>query len=197
MDPEGIFVPVELKVVRRGRKIDLSPHQVAFHVKHAAMHCPTFILVEYHPPGTISARKAELLLYRGSQALELINAGIDATPLDRWSYAAPMWHMLRMHFADSWQLSKPMVIFSDLRTVRSALRKWEKTMAPSCVTLGFKREDLNFQVLATLNNNDGLISDASFSQLIEDVSEKLAALVLEPITVLDRQDVPDYLDPDL
>jgi hypothetical protein len=101
MDPEGIFVPVELKVVRRGRKIDLSPHQVAFHVKHAAMHCPTFILVEYHPPGTISARKAELLLYRGSQALELINAGIDATPLDRWSYAAPMWHMLRMHFADS------------------------------------------------------------------------------------------------
>jgi hypothetical protein len=70
-------------------------------------------------------------------------------------------------------------------------------MAPSCVTLGFKREDLNFQVLATLNNNDGLISDASFSQLIEDVSEKLAALVLEPITVLDRQDVPDYLDPDL
>jgi len=70
-------------------------------------------------------------------------------------------------------------------------------MAPSCVTLGFKREDLSFQVLATLNNNDGLISDASFSQLIEDLSEKLAALVLEPITVLDRQDVPDYLDPDL
>jgi hypothetical protein len=97
MKPEGIFVPVELKVVRRGRQVQLSPHQVAFHVKHSAMKCPTYILVEYHPPGTVSARKAELLLFRGDQALELINAGIDTPPVARWSYATPLWHMLRHH----------------------------------------------------------------------------------------------------
>lgn len=97
--PEGIIVPVELKVVRRGRQIALSPHQVAFHVKHSSMRVPTFILVEYHPPGTTSARKAELLLFKGDQAVELINMGIDATPLDRWSFAAPMWARLRQHLA--------------------------------------------------------------------------------------------------
>ena len=101
MKPEGIFVPVELKVVRRGRKVELRPHQVAFHVSHADMGCPTFILVEYHPPGTVAARKAELLLYRGEQALALVKLGIDAEPLDRWNYAAPMWHRLRQHLAES------------------------------------------------------------------------------------------------
>jgi hypothetical protein len=29
------FVMVELKVTKRGRKVALSPHQVAFHLKHA------------------------------------------------------------------------------------------------------------------------------------------------------------------
>ena len=33
----GEFVMVELKVVRRGRKVALSPHQVSFHAKHADM----------------------------------------------------------------------------------------------------------------------------------------------------------------
>ena len=101
MKPEGIYVPVELKVVRRGRKVELRPHQVALHVSHADMGCPTFILVEYHPPGTVAARKAELLLYRGEQALDLVKLGIDAEPLDRWNYAAPMWHRLRQHLAES------------------------------------------------------------------------------------------------
>ena len=99
LHPEGIFVMVELKVVRRGRKVALSPHQVAFHIKHASLNCPTFVLVEYHPPGTMAARKAELLLYRGEQAIELVNIGIDATPLDRWNYASPMWGRLRQHLA--------------------------------------------------------------------------------------------------
>jgi len=99
MYPEGIYVPVELKVVRRGKKVALSPHQVAFHVKHASMNCPSFILVEYHPPGTLAARKAELLLYRGEQAVELVNLGVDATPVDRWNYAVPMWSRLRQHLA--------------------------------------------------------------------------------------------------
>lgn len=101
LKPEGIFVPVELKVVRRGRQIDLRPHQVAFHVSHADMGCPTFILVEYHPPGTVSARKAELLLYHGAQAIELTRLGVDTVPVDRWNYAAPMWHRLRWHLGDN------------------------------------------------------------------------------------------------
>lgn len=66
-------------------------------------------------------------------------------------------------------------------------------MTPNTVTLGFHREDGDFQVLATLNNNDGLIGYPAFSQLIEDLSEKLAHLTQSPIEVLERQDSPDYV----
>jgi hypothetical protein len=40
------FVMIELKVVK-GRKLAISPHQVAFHLKHADMKAPTFILVQF------------------------------------------------------------------------------------------------------------------------------------------------------
>lgn len=91
----GLFVMIELKVVKRGRKINLSPHQVAFHAKHADLGAPTFILVQYHPPGTTSALKAELLLYRGRQVLDLHHLGIDAEPVERWPLSHVLWHMLR------------------------------------------------------------------------------------------------------
>ena len=86
---------IELKVVRRGRKINLSPHQVAFHAMHADLGAPTFILVQYHPPGTTSALKAELLLYHGRQVIEMHHLGIDAAPIERWQLSHVLWHMLR------------------------------------------------------------------------------------------------------
>lgn len=91
------FVMVELKVVKGGRKIRLSPHQISFHVRHAEYNVPTFILVQYQPAGTVSATKAELLLFRGAQIMDVHQLGIDAIPLDRWPLSHVLWHMLRHH----------------------------------------------------------------------------------------------------
>ena len=90
--PESIFVPVELKVVKTGRKVRISPHQVAFHVKHADMGCATFILVAHTPD---NGKPSYLLLYGGNQVLSLLECGLDAEPIERWNYSAIMWHRLR------------------------------------------------------------------------------------------------------
>lgn len=91
----GRFVMVELKVVKRGRQVLLSPHQVAFHLKHASLGCPTFILVQYHPPGTTSSLKADLRLYRGDQVEALLVRGMDEPPVESWTLAKVDWQMLR------------------------------------------------------------------------------------------------------
>lgn len=98
--PHGEFMMVELKVVRRGRKVNLSPHQVAFHVKHADLRCPTYILVQYFPPGTAHAHKSELLLYCGEQAIDLVNLGIDTPALARWPWTGVSWADLRAALLD-------------------------------------------------------------------------------------------------
>jgi hypothetical protein len=86
---------VELKVVKRGKKVALSPHQVAFHLKHASLGCPTYILVQYHPAGTTSALKADLLLYDGSQAEDLLLRGVECIPSAKWPLSHVQWHMFR------------------------------------------------------------------------------------------------------
>jgi len=66
------------------------------------------------------------------------------------------------------------------------------------VSIGYYREDGDFAILATLNNNDGLLSDQRFKQLIELVEgeyvEKL--YYTHDIMVLERQDTPDYVEID-
>ena len=93
--PPGKFVMIELKVVKKGRKVALSPHQVSFHLKHASLGCPTYILVGYYPPGVVSALRAELRLYRGGQVEELLVRGLDCEPIAQWVLAKVEWHMLR------------------------------------------------------------------------------------------------------
>jgi hypothetical protein len=95
------FVMLELKVVKRGRQVALSPHQVSFHMAHADLKCPTFILVQYHPPGTTSLRAAEFMLYRGSQAADLLRDGIDLEPMESWPASGPIWNMLRLRLTES------------------------------------------------------------------------------------------------
>jgi len=87
---------IELKVVKSGRRVNLSPHQVAFHLKHSDFKVPTFILVQYHPPGTASSRNAELRLYRGDQAETLVYQGIEVEPVWACNLAQMQWHMLRL-----------------------------------------------------------------------------------------------------
>jgi hypothetical protein len=91
---QGKFVMVELKVVKKGLKVNLSPHQVAFHIKHAELGCPSFVLVEYHPPNA-SRVNSFLQLYEGSQAGDLLARGVLLTPIDKWSLANVDWQVLR------------------------------------------------------------------------------------------------------
>ena len=60
----GHFFTLELKVTR-GNKIRLSPHQIAFHVRHPNN---TFICIEHLGSGTVK-------LFRGSRILELEACG--------------------------------------------------------------------------------------------------------------------------
>lgn len=67
-------------------------------------------------------------------------------------------------------------------------------MTPSTVSIGFHREDGDFQLLATLNNNDGLFGDSSFDDLIKSVTFSMETrLHPTPIVVIERQDAPDYI----
>ena len=66
------FFTVELKVTK-SNKIRLSPHQIAFHVKHPKN---TYICIEHLGPGTVK-------LFRGSRIMELEACGfkLDACRL--------------------------------------------------------------------------------------------------------------------
>ena len=60
----GHFFTVELKVTK-GNKINFSPHQIAFHVRHPKN---TYICIEHLGSGTVK-------LFRGSRILELEACG--------------------------------------------------------------------------------------------------------------------------
>ena len=62
------------------------------------------------------------------------------------------------------------------------------------VSLGYHREDGDFAVLATLNNNDDYMSDEEFTEVVDLLAEKLWAVTRLYITVLERQDAPDYVE---
>jgi hypothetical protein len=60
------------------------------------------------------------------------------------------------------------------------------------VSIGYHREDGDFAVLATLNNNDDFMSNEEFGDVVDSLAAKLRAVGLN-ITVLERQDAPDYV----
>lgn len=91
---EGLVL-LELKVVKRGKKVALSPHQIAFHLTHGKMGVPCFILVQYHPPKAPTLRGAAWLLYRSDQVLDLVRDGVDLPPADSWPADKVLWHMLK------------------------------------------------------------------------------------------------------
>ena len=65
------FFTLELKVVRSGNKIRLSPHQISFHIRHPVN---TFILVD-------DVKRSRLCLYLGKQVDELVACGLKVTPI--------------------------------------------------------------------------------------------------------------------
>ena len=61
------------------------------------------------------------------------------------------------------------------------------------VSIGFYREDGDFAVLATLNNNDGHLDEDAFMALVGEVASTLCNKLVCQIDVLERQDTPDYV----
>ena len=92
--PHGSLTLLELKVVKRGLRVNLSPHQVAFHLKHSDLRCLTWIVVQYIPPSGF-VRESQLLLYRNDQVVELKRLGVALEPVARWPWNAVMWDMVR------------------------------------------------------------------------------------------------------
>ena len=76
----GHFFTIELKVTR-SKKIKLSPHQIAFHVKHPKN---TFILVE-------DLSSSTLKLFPGSRIKELVACGLALDPLCLGLDACRLW----------------------------------------------------------------------------------------------------------
>ena len=69
--PNGNFFTLELKFTK-SRKVQISPHQVSFHVKHKTN---TFVLVACDP------KLGSFRLYPGSRILELVDSGLKLEPL--------------------------------------------------------------------------------------------------------------------
>jgi hypothetical protein len=82
------FVTVELKVVERGLKVSLRPHQVAFLTRHASKGRPCFVLVLYK--GT-KDKPARVLLYPGAAAVDLAENGLRVAPLRGWPSHGMPW----------------------------------------------------------------------------------------------------------
>jgi hypothetical protein len=61
-------------------------------------------------------------------------------------------------------------------------------------TIGYHREDGDFAILATLNNNDGHMGQGAFLGLLEQTRNQIASFMpYTPIVSIERQDAPDYI----
>jgi hypothetical protein len=85
------FVLVELKVVSKGLKVGLRPHQIAFMTRHAAKCRPCFVLV--HDMGN-TLRPSTIRLYHGRDAMALATEGIKLEPLRCWPSRGMPWKEL-------------------------------------------------------------------------------------------------------
>ena len=90
----GKFVMMEVKVVLRGFKVHISPHQVAFHVKHSRIDCPVFVLIKKYVK-TGPHGNGELFLYRGADAASLQEIGLREVPLAHWPLDTVDWNRMR------------------------------------------------------------------------------------------------------
>jgi len=62
------------------------------------------------------------------------------------------------------------------------------------VSIGFMREDGDLGLFATLNNLDEYISDDAFNALIDIVGTYIENKSKQKVTVLERNDAPDYVE---
>ena len=80
--PNSTFFTVELKVTK-SNKVALSPHQVAWHIRHPS---GSFVLVRYLDKKI--KKNFTCSLYQGSEILNLVRLGLNHEPLARGSLEA-------------------------------------------------------------------------------------------------------------
>lgn len=61
------------------------------------------------------------------------------------------------------------------------------------VSIGIMRDDGDFAILATLNNNDEHMSAEFFDQLVRGLTATLSRELGEDVQSIERQDTPDYV----
>jgi len=84
------FVLVELKVAKASGRVELSPHQVAFHVNHSAYPC--FVLASMG-----SGPSAELLLFHSGVVKDLALGTVDdVKPVLKTLQNKEGWELLQM-----------------------------------------------------------------------------------------------------
>ena len=86
------FVMMELKVVERGLKVSLRPHQIAFMTRQAAKSRPCFVLV-LQSGGTV-LRPAMIHLYRGRDVIDLAAHGLRLPAWRAWPSRGMPWDEL-------------------------------------------------------------------------------------------------------
>ena len=60
-------------------------------------------------------------------------------------------------------------------------------------TIGFERGEFGLDIVATLNNSDGRLSQKDFDELIQ-ATMRAFSWTGEPVICLERQDTPDHID---
>lgn len=81
----GKIVLVELKVVRAGAKVALSPHQVAFADRSARLGVPVYLLVQHWPKEVLRAGDSTIFAYRPGQIVEVAKRGISVKAWRHWT----------------------------------------------------------------------------------------------------------------
>jgi len=83
---------LENKVVTRGLKVGLRPHQISFLFRQWSYGVSAYVLVKHIPVGK---RIGSILLYEGGQSMELQEKGLSLPPVLSFSTAAVDWQQIR------------------------------------------------------------------------------------------------------
>ena len=86
------FVMMELKVLQRGLKVGLRPHQIAFMTRQSGKGRPCFVLI-LQSGGTV-LKPAAVHLYHGRDAIKLAEVGLRLQSLKSWPSRGMNWEDL-------------------------------------------------------------------------------------------------------
>lgn len=60
-------------------------------------------------------------------------------------------------------------------------------------TIGFTREDGDFEILATMTNTAGHYGTPRFIVLVQSIAETIAAAIGHEVEILEREDAPEVV----